>query len=132
MKTIFLAEDDEFVSRMYERAFRFGGYETRIIGNGAQVVDTLIAMDPLPAAVILDLVMPGMSGVDILQNIRADVRFDKVPVVILTNSIHQEQVQDLMDAGADLYLIKMDNSAKDVVQKTVELIDSGRATQGKL
>lgn len=115
------------VSRMYERAFNFGGYDMNIVNNGVHVMDVLTTMNPSPAAIILDVVMPDKDGGEILREIRADTRYDATPVIILTNSIRDGKGETFLNAGADLFLVKMDNHAKDVVEKVTELINKGRS-----
>lgn len=122
MSKILLVEDDQFISRVYERAFRLGGHEIEILGEGESAWARLLVMDPLPSVVILDLVLPQMSGIDLLAKINGDKRFDHTPVAVLTNSFDQDLEKKLLASGADLYLIKVDNEPKDVVARIEELI----------
>ena len=85
-----------------------------------------------PAAIIMDIVMPKMDGFDLLQNIRKDTRYEHVPIIILTNSFAEKEEQRFIDAGADLYMVKMKEKTKDVVQKTSELIQKGRIITQKV
>jgi DNA-binding response OmpR family regulator len=122
MSKILLVEDDQFISRVYERAFRLGGHEIEILGEGESAWARLLVMDPLPSVVILDLVLPQLSGIDLLAKINGDKRFDHTPVAVLTNSFDQDLEKKLLASGADLYLIKVDNEPKDVVARIEELI----------
>ena len=76
--------------------------------------------------------MPKMDGFDLLQNIRKDTRYEHVPIIILTNSFAEKEEQRFIDAGADLYMVKMKEKTKDVVQKTSELIQKGRIITQKV
>ena len=80
----------------------------------------------------MDIVMPKMDGFDLLQNIRKDTRYEHVPIIILTNSFAEKEEQRFIDAGADLYMVKMKEKTKDVVQKTSELIQKGRIITQKV
>jgi len=122
MSTIFLVEDDQYISRVYERAFRLGGHEVEIMEDGESAWTKLSAMDPLPSAIILDIILPKMSGTDLLAKIDGDRRFDHTPIAVLTNSFNQDLEKKLLAAGADLYLIKIDHEPKDVVAKIEDLI----------
>jgi CheY-like chemotaxis protein len=61
---------------------------------------------PQPGIVLLDLNMPGIDGRETLRIIRADPVFDRLPVVILTTSMAEDDVAPSYDAGANLYIVK--------------------------
>ena len=126
MKKVFLAEDDEYVSRMYERAFRLHGDEVEIAHDGEEALRMLTTMDPLPSVVILDLMIPKKSGLDVLKELRSNVVFDSIPIAILTNSIRPEESEKYIALGADVYWVKMDIQSKDIVVLVDKLINSGR------
>ncbi len=119
---IFIAEDDEYISRVYERAFRLAGYELAIASDGEAALKDLATMDPKPAVIILDILLPKVNGEDLLKNIKANARFEHIPVVILTNSFHTDDMQKFLALGASLFLLKIDNTPSQVVEKIGELI----------
>ena len=61
---------------------------------------------PLPLLVLLDLKMPGLSGLGVLRQIRADERLKHLPVIIVSNSTLESERQEVLTAGADDYLHK--------------------------
>lgn len=61
---------------------------------------------PLPSLILLDLNMPGMSGMEALQEIKADPLFRRIPIVILTTSELKEDVQQSYDLGANSFITK--------------------------
>jgi DNA-binding response OmpR family regulator len=124
MKKIYLVEDDTYVSRMYERAFRFSGYEVEVVGDGEVALKQLTEMKNLPSAIVLDAMIPNMSGLDVLRNIKKDSRLKNIPVIILTNSFLEENAEQFISSGADLYLVKIENTQKDTVQKIHDLIEN--------
>jgi DNA-binding response OmpR family regulator len=83
-------------------------------------------MNPPPSAILLDIMIPKKDGAAVLRDIRANTLFDNIPVVILTNSLHTEDAEKFLSLGADLYLIKMDNQSKEIVEKVEALINKGR------
>jgi DNA-binding response OmpR family regulator len=126
-KKIFLVEDDHYLSRVYERAFKFAGYDVESVFDGAEASKRLAALDPMPAAVVLDILLPSLNGYDLLREIRRNTRFDQVPVIMLTNSFINKDGDAYIAAGADAFLIKIENQSKDVVKKITDLINNGRA-----
>ena len=127
MQKLFLIEDDEYLGRVYERAFRFAGFEVEIIRDGEEALRTLSNIDSVPVAVIMDIKMPKIGGFELLQAVRKDPRYNQVPIVMLTNSFTENEPKRFLDAGADLYLIKIEEQTKDVVQKVQEVINKGRS-----
>lgn len=124
-KKIFLVEDNLEISRMYERSFRLHGHQIDIVHDGETALAKLTAESALPDAVILDIMLPHMNGDQLLEHLRADARFAQVPIVILTNSVNQEEGQRLLELGADLYLVKIENQSKQVVEKVEDLMHRG-------
>jgi DNA-binding response OmpR family regulator len=129
-KKIILIEDDEFLGRVYERAFRFAGYEVQLVNNGQMALDLFAAgLSPLPAAIVSDIILPSVNGYDVLVGIRKDARYETVPVIILTNSFAEHENIRFLDAGADAYLVKIENESKQIVEKIGEIINTGRASK---
>lgn len=121
MNSILIVEDDVFVSRMYGRAFRAAGFEIESVSDGVAALERL-SRDPVPSALLMDIMMPKMGGFELLQNIKKDSRLKVLPIAVLTNSFVQEDEKHFLELGADLYLIKIENSSKDIVSKIEGLI----------
>ena len=82
--------------------------ETALDGRAAL---NLLRMNnrPLPSLILLDLKMPGMSGIDTLRQIRADERLRNIPVVVVTSSALETDEAEAYNAGADCFLHKAFN-----------------------
>jgi two-component system response regulator len=112
-KLILLVEDnpdDEFLTR---DALRTGGikHDVVVARDGAEAVDWIFAREGSDAArspdlVLLDLKLPKMSGFDVLERIRNDVRTRGLPVVILTSSSEIQDIQRSYLEGANSYVRK--------------------------
>src|ERR1700710_1274216 len=95
-KLILLVEDnpdDEFLTR---DALRTGGisHDVVVVHDGAEAVDWIFANeDTSPDLVLLDLKLPKMSGFDVLERIRSNVKTRGLPVVILTSSSEHQDIQ---------------------------------------
>ncbi len=127
MSKIMLVEDDEYISRVYERAFRLSGHEIEIVTDGEAAWKTLSELTLLPEIAVIDINIPRMTGIELLTKIRADVRFAPMPVVILTNSFNEEIEKQLLAAGANLYLLKIDHEPKDIVARVENLIRTSQS-----
>lgn len=130
MANLFIAEDDPLMSRMYERAFRLGGHELKMAGDGEEALATLEKMDPKPVVILLDVMMPKVSGFDVLRKIKADEKLKNIPVILLTNLAGEQDAEKGLSLGAVLYLIKSQYDAKQVVAKVEEIIKSYSRGEG--
>ena len=122
MAKLFIAEDDPLMSRMFERAFRAGGHELTMAGDGEQALTTLQTMEPKPALIMLDIMMPKVSGFDVLRKIKVDEKLKSIPVILLTNLAGQQDAEKGLELGAVLYLVKSQYNPKQVVAKVEEII----------
>jgi two-component system response regulator MtrA len=102
---VVVADDDAAIRGLVEVAVRKAGAEVAAaVGDGTAAVDAI--RSERPDLAVLDVSMPGMSGLEACQQVRADPRFSTLPVVMLSAAVHPAAVQSGMDAGADLYLEK--------------------------
>ena len=111
---ILLVEDNPDDVELTQRAFRRSCLGNRIISkrDGQEALDYLFGTDdsepagPLPNVILLDLNMPRINGLELLQRLRSDDRTRAVPVVILTTSDEQRDVIDSYQLGANSYIRK--------------------------
>jgi len=104
MADVLLIEDDEaqrFVARF---ALKKAGHEVREAGDGVQGLR--LAREQPPEVIVCDLMMPGVTGYDVLAQLRADPGFATIPVVLLTAMSDRKHMRQGMTAGADDYLTK--------------------------
>jgi CheY-like chemotaxis protein len=134
MKKVLIVEDDTFVSRMYGRAFKLDGYETEFMGDGEEALNRLKTGENLPSVILMDIAMPKMDGYSLLEKIKQDDRLKNIPVAVLTNSATEGEARRFMEIGADLYLIKIQHSSKELVQKINTLVaeKSGEKSKNKI
>jgi two-component system, response regulator len=115
-KTILLVEDNPNDEELTLRALRKANIanEVAIARDGQEALDFLFGAgkyagrEPptMPAVVLLDLKLPKLDGIDVLQRIRADPRTKLVPVVILTSSSEDEDMVRSYQSGANSYVRK--------------------------
>jgi DNA-binding response OmpR family regulator len=101
---ILVIEDDEIVARTIERSLRGDDYKISIANSGVEGLK--IARRRPPDLVIMDIIMPGMNGYTVCQEIRSDPIVSDVPILILTAKIKDEDKIAGFSAGADDYLTK--------------------------
>jgi len=114
MKKILLVEDDEIMLRMYKRLFMFGGFEVVIACNG---MDGLaLAREIEFDAIILDVMMPEMNGLELLAIAKNDESLKHIPIVMLSNLAMEHEISNARSLGAHMYLIKNDHEPKKVFE----------------
>jgi two-component system phosphate regulon response regulator PhoB len=96
-----IIEDSHTQALILAEALRAAGFETEIISTGDAAIERLAAV--VPDIVILDLHLPGVSGIDILRHIRAQPRLDRTRVIVVTI---EPQAADIIRDEADLVLLK--------------------------
>ncbi len=125
-----MAEDDPLMSRMYERAFKAGGHELSISADGEEALASLLKMPEKPTLIILDVMMPKMSGFDVLRKIKEDEKLKNVPVVLLTNLAGDKDAEKGIELGAVVYLVKSQYKPKQIVEKVEEIIKASSRGEG--
>lgn len=112
---IVMIEDDEGHARLIERNIRRAGVNNEIVpfANGTDALNYLLGPDGSGQAsadrhllVLLDLNLPDMSGTDILEKIKSNPHTRRTPVVVLTTTDDQREIQRCYDLGANVYITK--------------------------
>lgn len=99
-----LIVDDDSETRLILSSFLSDEYEPFLAGNG---LDALLQIDQIePDIVIVDVVMPVMSGLDFVRRLRSYSRFEKTLIVFLSASDEDQEIRDGYESGADVYLTK--------------------------
>jgi CheY-like chemotaxis protein len=98
-------QDDVLIaSRVLSKLKR--GIRTEVASDGEEGLAFLGGEKTLPALILLDLKMPGMDGIEVLQRIRGDQRLSTVPVIMVTHSALESDVASCLEAGANAVLHK--------------------------
>lgn len=101
---VLLVEDDKMFRNTVANVLKMNGFRTSEAGTGKEGVSK--AREDAPDLIVLDLVMPGMSGLDVCQALKSKTATAGIPIIILTG--HDQEGQDItcLDMGADGYLTK--------------------------
>ncbi|MBX0285920.1 response regulator transcription factor [Haloarcula salinisoli] len=102
---IVCADDDGDIRQMLEFSLESEGYEVTTCADGAKCWDCLLEM-ATPDLIVLDVMMPGHGGFELLGKIRESERLADVPVIILTSRTREEDVVTGFDSGANHYVEK--------------------------
>ena len=114
--TILHVEDDSNDALLFQHACRRAGMDVnlQVVADGEQALSYLKGADqfnnreahPFPNLVVLDLKLPRVNGFDVLAWMRNENELRRLPVIVLTSSSHQSDVERAYDLGANSFLVK--------------------------
>ncbi len=104
MATILVVDDEPIVREVVVRYLERDGHRTLEAGDGERARELLER--ELPNLVVLDVMLPGLSGLEVLRRLRADARTKFLPIVILTSSDEEKDLLDSYGLGANSYVRK--------------------------
>jgi CheY-like chemotaxis protein len=113
MKKILIIEDDQLVANIYRSKFAAEGFQVEIAADGESGLASVHS--GRPDAVVLDLMLPRLSGVDLMKKVRAEPDFEKLPIIVFSNTYLSNMVQDAWKAGATKCLSKANCSPKQLI-----------------
>lgn len=103
-KTIIVVEDEQDAAEMFAEMMRVSGYRV-LKASVSRTAMTMIAREK-PAAVILDIMMPDISGLEVLHFMRREPKLANIPVVVVSAKSMPSDIKTGLDAGASVYLTK--------------------------
>jgi two-component system phosphate regulon response regulator PhoB len=104
MTSVLVVDDDPMMLHLLERVLQSGGLAVSTCTSGRDAVRAV--RDRVPDCAVLDVTMPGMSGLDVCRALRGDARTASMPIILLTGRGQWLDVASGFDAGADDYLVK--------------------------
>lgn len=123
MAKIVIADDDADIRELVVFKLRHDGHEVAPVGDGAAAVEACVA--ERPDLVILDVMMPGMSGLDAARAIRADEATADLPIIMLTARAQESDIEQGFEAGADDYIVKP-FSPRELASRVATVLQRGR------
>lgn len=105
---LLLVEDNPNDAELTQRALRKAQVDVRldIARDGAAALDYLLSNRPKPKVVFLDLKLPKVDGIEVLRRIRGDDRTRSIPVVVLTSSQEERDINECYKLGVNSYVVK--------------------------
>ncbi|MFA5021252.1 MAG: response regulator [Patescibacteria group bacterium] len=118
---ILIIEDDVFLADLYKTKFTLEGFKVAVAYDGERGRDA--AIKDQPDIILLDLVLPKISGFDILKEVKSNSKSKDIPVILLTNLSQKADVERGLKLGAADFLIKAHFMPSEVVEKIKKLIN---------
>lgn len=125
---IFIVEDDVFISSLLVKKFESVGSVVSTSNSGLTAAESIKKV--MPNIVLLDIMLPGADGFQILQQLKADNDTKKIPVIMLSNLGEKIQIEKAKKLGAVIFLIKATLSIDEIVDETAKQLSIEMTTRG--
>ncbi|HEX7942079.1 MAG TPA: response regulator [Gemmatimonadaceae bacterium] len=125
---VLVADDEPHIGRIIKMKLEQGPFAVTLAYDGREALQVL-EDDPALALVLLDLMMPQVSGLDVLARMRGDERWKRIPCIVLTAAGQEQHHQQAMALGASEFLTKP-FSPKKLYTRAAELVGVGPEEQG--
>lgn len=115
MKKILLIEDEEVLISLLEKKIIQEGYEFFIARNGIEGLEKM--REIRPDLILLDIIMPKMGGLEVMEEIQKDEELKNIPVIIISNSGQPVEIERIKKLGAKDWLVKTEFDPQEVIKK---------------
>lgn len=119
---VLIVEDDRFLLDMYVMKFNERGFTVDTAFGGQEALNKIEKGEVKPEVVLLDLVMPGVGGFEVLEKVKKNNMLPTSLIVILSNLGQKEDIDRGMALGADGYIVKASATPTEVVNKIESII----------
>lgn len=109
-----IVEDDQAIAMMYRMKFESEGYDVETAANGK--LGLALAEEMKPDIILLDLMMPEMTGEEMLEALRATTWGKDIKVIILTNSGQEQAPPKIKELGVEAYIVKAEMTPRQVAE----------------
>jgi len=120
-KKILFIEDDKFISDLLNNYFKKHGLSVEFVIDGEKGLER--AREIKPALILLDLILPGMSGYEVLKQLKADPELKDIPVIILSNLGQADEIKRGLELGAESFLVKAQFDMDEIFNKIKQRIE---------
>jgi DNA-binding response OmpR family regulator len=114
MKKVLIIEDDQIVANIYRNKLSVEGFKVEVALDGESGIETVKTFKP--DAVLLDLMLPKITGVEVMKQLRAEADYAQTPIIVFSNTYLTNMVQEAWKAGATKCLSKANCTPKHVIE----------------
>lgn len=123
-KKILVIDDEESVREIYRREFLNNGFSVALAADGEEGL--LKAGEETPDLILLDIMLPKMSGIDVLKSLKRNPLTKKIPTLLLTNLGEETIIKEGFELGADGYLLKVSYTPVQVVEEVKKFLQGSQ------
>jgi len=120
--SVLLVDDDKFLLHMYRKKFDQSGL-TVDVAVGSQEALTKLRDGAKPDILLLDIIMPGMDGLELLETLRKEKLSENSIVIMLTNESDRKKIEKAKSLGIKGYIVKATSIPSEVVDEAIKIAD---------
>lgn len=120
-KTVFIIEDDIFLQGLEATKLKKEGFDIQTAANGDEafkIIESKVKID----LVLLDLMLPGIDGFEILKRIKQEKSISNVPVIVFSNLSEEKDIDRAKKMGASEFMVKSNFNLDELAKKIKEMI----------
>lgn len=115
MGKVLIVEDDSLIAKVFSTRLKSAGHLVFNAEDGSQGL--LLAKKELPDVILLDLMMPKMSGLEMLAELKKNSQTAKIPILIYSNLSREKEISQAKSLGVADFITKADSTPQQVVEK---------------
>ena len=119
-KKILIIEDEEIMINLLQKKLSQEGYNVSVARNGEEGLRLI--KETMPDLVLLDIIMPKMGGLEVMEAMQKDEKLKDIPVIIVSNSGQPVEIDKAKELGVKDWLIKTEFDPQEVINKVVKQI----------
>jgi len=123
-RKILIIEDEKFLLEIYQSRFEKEGYQVFAAING--LAGLKLAQKEKPDLIILDILMPGMDGYEVIKKLKENNQTKEITILVLSNLGQREEINQGLKLGANDYIIKTDLTPSELVNKVEGMFKAPR------
>ncbi len=123
MAKILIVDDEEILRKIYSDRLTFEGFTIETAADGEEALAKIKAA--APNLILLDILMPKLNGLQVLEQLNTDATLKAIPVIVLSNVANDENIKKALALGAKDYLLKTNFSPNEIISKIKTLLETG-------
>ena len=121
-KKILIVDDDVFLLDMYALKFSQNSFEVHTASGGGQAIEKLKG-GLIPDIILMDIIMPGMDGFEMLKKINEEKLSEKSVKIILSNKGQKSDIEEGISLGASGYIVKANSTPAEVITQVLKIFE---------
>lgn len=121
-KLILLVDDDKFLLDLYKKKFELAGAKVEIASSSQDALDKL-KNGLAPNVILIDVIMPGVDGIELLETIRKDGLAANAKILMLSNENTPSRMDKAQTLGISGYLVKATNTPSEVIEQVLKVLN---------
>lgn len=123
--TIMVVEDENLLLQAITKKLKLSGMDVLSCASGQQAIDYLGSLDEMPDAVWLDYYLKDMNGLAFMQELKANPKWEDIPVLVVSNSASPDKVSNMLGLGAKKYILKAEYRLDEIIAMIRDFIAEG-------